>query len=60
MRVAALLTLGGGLANLASLLHPAWAHGRMFRRIFPLEVLSFSRFVTLVVGFALVTTSLHL
>jgi phosphatidylglycerol lysyltransferase len=52
--------MGGGLVNLASLLHPAWAHRRMFREIFPLEFLSVSRLVTLLVGFVLVVTSLNI
>lgn len=60
IRVTALLTLGGGLVNLASLLHPAWSHRRLFRKIFPLEVLNVSRLVTLIVGFALVVTSINI
>jgi phosphatidylglycerol lysyltransferase len=59
VHVTALLTLGGGLVNLASLLSPRWAHERIFQEIFPLQFLHVSRLVSLVLGFALVVGSFN-
>jgi phosphatidylglycerol lysyltransferase len=59
--LASLLTLGSGLLNLYSVIGPslpervAW-----LRQIFPLEFIRLSRSVTLLIGFALVITSLNI
>ena len=60
-RLIALLTLGSGLLNLWTLLFrlgPRWAP--TLEAIFPLEVQHASRFITLVVGFALIVSSINI
>lgn len=59
--ILALVTLGSGIANLLSLLDRTWprrATGLI--QLFPLEFLHVSPFVTLVIGFALIVTSLNI
>ncbi len=58
VRLTALLTLGGGLVNLASLLVPHWPPrtGILFE-LFPLEFRHVSRLFSLLIGFALVVSS---
>jgi len=60
IRITALLVMGGGLVSLASLIHPLWSRYRLFQELFPLEFLHLARFFTLVIGFALVFTSINL
>jgi len=57
----AFVTLGSGVANLLSLLDRAWprrATGLI--ELFPMEFLHISRFVTLLIGFALIVSSLNI
>ena len=60
IRVVALLVLGGGLVNLASLIHPLWTRKRIVQELFPLEFLDVARLLTLLIGFALVFVSINL
>lgn len=56
-----LMTLGSGLVNLLSVLNPALPQRRaLLREVFPLEFLHLSRFLTLLIGFALVISSLNI
>jgi phosphatidylglycerol lysyltransferase len=58
VRLTALLTLGSGIVNLASLLLPHWPrYGGLLFEIFPLEFRHASRILTLLIGFALVVSS---
>lgn len=58
VRITALLTLGGGVVNLVSLLFPHWPRrGEVVLEVFPLEFLHISRFLTLIIGFSLVVSS---
>ena len=60
-RTVALLTLGSGVLNLWALLFrlaPRWAPA--LEVIFPLEVRHASRFLTLLVGFALIVSSFNI
>lgn len=55
------VTLGSGLLNLYSLLHPAvTARVRLLRSVFPLTFVSFSRVATLAIGFGLVMSSVNI
>jgi len=57
----AAVTLGSGLVNLYSVMGPALPERRAYlREIFPLEFLQLSRFLTLLIGFALVISSLNI
>jgi phosphatidylglycerol lysyltransferase len=57
----ALITLGSGIANLASLVHPHWPRrASAVIDLFPLEFLHLSRFFTLLIGFALIVSSLNI
>ncbi len=57
----ALVTLGSGLVNLYSVMGPSLSERRhLLREVFPLEFLQLSRFLTLVIGFALVISSVNL
>lgn len=59
--IIALLTLGSGVVNLYSLLHPgATGRIRLLRSVFSLTFLHVSRLATLVIGFALVMSSLNI
>ena len=55
-----LLTLGGGVVTLGSLLDRSWHHRRLLLAVFPLEFVHYSRFATLIIGFALIIGSFHL
>lgn len=56
-----LATLGSGLLNLYSLIHPALPVRLAFlARFLPVEFVTLSRFMTLVVGFALVITAFNI
>ncbi len=58
VRLTALLTLGGGIVNLVSLLMPQWPHrSGILLELFPLEFRHVSRILTLLIGFALVASS---
>jgi phosphatidylglycerol lysyltransferase len=59
--LAGVLTFGSGLFNLFSLVGPK-VHGRtrLLLEVFPIEFLHASRFVTLVIGFALAVSSVNL
>lgn len=58
---AALATFGSGVINLVSLMTPALPHrAAVLKSIFPLEFLTVSRFATLVLGFALIVSSLNI
>ena len=57
----ALVTLGSGLLNLYSVMGPSLPErSRLLRRFFPLEFVRLSRFFTLLIGFALVISSLNI
>lgn len=59
--VVTLVTLGSGLIDLYSVMGPSLPERRrVLREIFPLAVLSLSRFFTLLIGFALVIASINL
>lgn len=59
--VAALVTLGSGLVNLFSVIGPSLPERRaILRELFPLEFLHLSRFLTLLIGFALVISSVNI
>lgn len=56
-----LMTLGSGIINLISVLgHPMRMGQRYLQDIFPLEFLHLSRFLTLLIGFALVVSSINI
>ncbi|HSB14635.1 MAG TPA: phosphatidylglycerol lysyltransferase domain-containing protein [Bryobacteraceae bacterium] len=59
--IAALVTLGSGVLNLWSVIGPSLP-GRhaLLRSIFPLEFLHLSRSVTLIIGFALIVSSINI
>jgi phosphatidylglycerol lysyltransferase len=58
---ATLATFGSGALNLYSLVHPALpSRLALLSRLLPLEFVALSRFMTLVVGFALVIASLNI
>lgn len=58
--VITLATLGNGVLNLYSLVHPALpARLAPLYRLLPIEFVALSRFMTLVVGFALIISSLN-
>src|SRR5262245_34643018 len=60
-RLIALATLGSGLVNLYSVVAPPLPkRAAILRGIFPLEFLQLSRFLTLLIGFALVILSINL
>jgi phosphatidylglycerol lysyltransferase len=59
--ILALVTLGSGIANLLSLLDRAWPRRTTgLIELFPMEFLHISRFITLVIGFALIVSSLNI
>jgi len=61
LTVVALVTLGSGVLNLLSVIGPSLPHRRaLLRQLFPLEFLQLSRFLTLLIGFALVISSLNI
>lgn len=61
VRVVALTTLGSGLVNLYSVIGPSLPERRtVLQEIFPLEFLHLSRFLTLLIGFALVISSINI
>ena len=56
-----LATLGSGLLNLYSVIGPSLpGRHRLLREFFPLEFLHLSRFLTLLIGFALVISSINI
>ena len=55
----ALVTFGSGVVNLLSVLRHAHFRTSMFADVFPIEFFHFSRFLTLLIGFALVISSLN-
>lgn len=58
--LAALLTFGSGIANFYSVMNPASpGHHAIMREIFPIVFLHFSRLATLVIGFALIISSVN-
>jgi phosphatidylglycerol lysyltransferase len=57
----ALVTLGSGLVNLISVIGPALPERRaLLREFFPLEFLRISRSLTLLIGFALIISSINI
>ncbi len=60
-RLIAVIALGSGIVNLLSVAR-AWApgHNALLREIFPLEFFRYSRFVALLLGFALVVSSFNI
>ena len=57
----ALVTCGSGVLNLYSVMGPALPERRaLLREFFPLEFLQLSRFLTLLIGFALVISSINI
>lgn len=57
---ASVATFGSGVINLVSLMSPALPQrAAILKSVFPLEFLAISRFATLVVGFALILSSLN-
>lgn len=56
--IVALVTFGSGCANLLSVLHHShFRRDSIFAEVFPLEFFHISRFLTLLIGFALVISS---
>jgi phosphatidylglycerol lysyltransferase len=56
-----LVTMGSGVVNLASLIGPSLPQRvRPLREVFPLEFIHLSRFFVLLIGFALVVSSLNI
>ena len=54
------MTLGSGLINLASvLLHASWRRHTLLQDVFPVEFVQLSRFLALLIGFALIVSSLN-
>src|SRR5438132_407822 len=59
--VVALITLGSGLVNLFSLIgHSLPERTALLKRIFPLEFLPLSRLLILLIGFALIISSINI
>ncbi|HXG94542.1 MAG TPA: phosphatidylglycerol lysyltransferase domain-containing protein [Blastocatellia bacterium] len=59
--VAALVTLGSGVVNLLSVIGPSLPERRrLLKESFPLEFIHLSRFFTLLIGFALVISSINI
>jgi phosphatidylglycerol lysyltransferase len=60
-RLIALITLGSGIVNILSVINPGLP-GReaVLREVFPLEFSQVSRFLALLIGFALVVSSLNI
>jgi len=59
--IVTLVTLGSGLVNLFSVIGPSLPQRRrLLEEIFPLEFLHLSRFLTLLIGFALVISSINI
>jgi phosphatidylglycerol lysyltransferase len=57
----ALATLGSGIINLYSVIGPALPHRmRSIAALFPLEFIHLARFVTLLIGFALVISAINI
>ncbi len=60
-KAASVATFGSGVINLVSLMSPALPQrAAILKSVFPLEFLAISRFATLVVGFALILSSLNI
>jgi phosphatidylglycerol lysyltransferase len=56
-----LITLGSGIINLISVVNPALPERRsLLREVFPLEFLHVARFLSLLIGFALIVSSLNI
>lgn len=61
MWLTALVTLGSGLVNLYSVMRPSlFGRRTILHEIFPLEFLHVSRYLTMLVGFALVVSSVNI
>ena len=59
--IVALVTLGSGLLNLFSLIGPSLPHRvALLQELFPIKFLHLSRFLTLIIGFALVISSINI
>lgn len=58
--VVALVTLGSGVIDLFSVVNPDPERTRLLREIFPLALVHLSRFLTLLIGFALVISSINI
>jgi len=60
-QVVAAMVLGSGLVNVVSVIGPALpARSRILHGIFPLEFAHVSRFATLLIGFALIVSSINI
>jgi phosphatidylglycerol lysyltransferase len=56
-----LMTLGSGIVNVLSVINPSLPERRVvLQSVFPLEFLHISRFLTLLIGFALVVLSINI
>ena len=59
--IVSVTTFGSGLINLYSVMGPGLPERmQVLRQLFPMEFLHLARFLTLLIGFALVISSLHL
>ncbi len=59
--IVTLITLASGLVNLISLIGPSLPNRlAILENIFPLELLHLSRFLTLIIGFALIVSSINI
>jgi phosphatidylglycerol lysyltransferase len=59
--IVALVTLGSGLFNIFSVMDPSLPHQReVWGLVVPMEFLSLRRFLTLLIGFALVVSSINI
>ena len=58
--IVTLVTLASGIVNLLSLIGPPLPNRlEILENVFPLELLHFSRFLTLIIGFALIVSSIN-
>lgn len=58
--LAALMTLGSGIVNIYSVIGPALPHRmRLLEALFPLEFIHVARFLTLIIGFALIVSAIN-
>ena len=61
VRLVGMITLGSGLVNLYSVIGPGLRHRvALLQDIFPIEFLHISRFMTVILGFALVISSVYI
>lgn len=61
VRLAALMTFGSGVVNIYSVIGPALPHRmKLLEAFFPLEFIHIARFLTLLIGFALIISAINI